>query len=103
MLRKTKILEEQLGFYKNRTEQLSKEVSVVNKTNYKYRRLFNQLFDRLQLTGVNSYKVEKDLTDGKVLFNIEYNDGTCYTYKVDLIATSYTEELNGNVQVDKER
>jgi hypothetical protein len=95
---KRKELENQLEFYKAKVEDLTKELSFVNSSNYKYKRLFSQLFDRLQFTGVSRYKVDKDLTDGKVLFNIEYNDGNSYVYDVKLVYTGYEEILKGELK-----
>ena len=96
-LKRINELEKQLEFYKGKVDGLTKELTEVKSSVYKYKRLFSNLFDRLQLTGVKSYKVYKSLTDGKVLFDIEYQDGTCYTYKVDLTATSYCQTLKGEV------
>ena len=105
-LKRIKELENQLEFYKGKVEELTKELNVANSSVYKYKRLFSQLFDRLQLTGVNRYKVEKDMNninDVKTLFCIEYNNGNSYVYDVKLVYTSYEEDLNGNVQVDEAR
>lgn len=95
---KRKELESQLEFYKGKVQQLTDELSVANSSNYKYKRLFSQLFDRLQITGVSRYKVDKDLTDSKVLFNIEYNDGNSYVYDVKLVSTGYEENLKGELK-----
>lgn len=98
---KRKELENQLEFYKAKVEDLTKELSFVNSSNYKYKRLFSQLFDRLQLTGVSRYKVVKDMNninDIKTLFCIEYNDGNSYVYDVKLVSTGYEEILKGELK-----
>ena len=96
--KKNKELEKQLDFYKGKTEELTKELTEVKSYVYKYKRLFSQLFDRLQVTGVIRYKVVKDMNninDIKTLFCIEYNDGNSYVYDVKLVSTGYEEDLNG--------
>ena len=107
---KTKIvseeLQKQLEFYKEKVQHLTEELNIANSSTYKYKRLFSQLFDRLQVTGVSRYKVVKDMNninDVKTLFCIEYNDGNSYVYDVKLVSTGYREDLNGNVQADETR
>ena len=104
--RRNKELEKQLEFYRDKVQHLTEELNVANSSIHKYKRLFSQLFDRLQVTGVSRYKVVKDMNnidDIKTLFCIEYDDGNGYVYKVKLISTSYEEDLNGNAQVDEAR
>ena len=96
--RRNKELEKQLEFYKWKVEELTEELTEVKSSTYKYKRLFSQLFDRLQVTGVSRYKVVKDMNninDVKTLFCIEYNDGNSYVYDVKLASTGYEEDLNG--------
>lgn len=96
--KRIKELEQLLEFYKEKTQQLTEELTEVNSLAYKYKRLFSQLFDRLQVNGVSRYKVVKDMNninDIKTLFCIEYNDGNSYVYDVKLISTAYEEHLNG--------
>ena len=81
--------------------ELEKELFEQKELNYTYKRLFSNIFDRLQITSVRNYKVYKNLTDGKVLFDIKNNDGTSYTYKVELASTGYEEDLN--VQTNEAR
>lgn len=76
-----------------RLNELEKELLEQKEYNYRYKRLFSNIFDRLQITDVRNYKVYKSLTDGKVLFDIYNSDGTGYTYKVELVSTSYEEDL----------
>ena len=86
-----------------RLNEIEKELFEQKENNYRHKRLFSNIFDRLQITSVKNYKVYKSLTDGKVLFDIKNNDGTSYTYKVELVSTCYEEDLNGNVQTNETR
>ena len=86
-------LEKELEQCKNDLECASKSMLQSNTACYKYKRLFSKLFTKLQVTNVKKYEVNNNLTDGLAIFNIEYNDGTCYTYEVKLVATGYKENL----------
>jgi hypothetical protein len=94
--KKTKELEKKLEYLKNRLGAAEEEVFDLSVSNNKYKKTFSQLFTRLSLTNVTKYEVKKDLTDDKVFFNIKYDDGTNYTYKIELVEVGYVEVLGDN-------
>ena len=93
--KKIKELEKQLEFYKGKVDELTKELTEVKSSVCQYKRLFSQLFDRTQLINTVGYGVYKDLTDGKVLLHIDYDDNYTYVYKIDLVETKYIGVLGG--------
>ena len=90
-------LEEKIELLREKLSNSNKELTSVRNENFKYKRLFNELFIRLSANNVTRYKVEKDLTninDEKTLFCVKYDDGRSFVFEVKLIATEYEEVLD---------
>lgn len=95
-LKKIKELEQRISFYMDKTDKLNSELNIASSQNYKYRKLFSDLFSNQRITNVKSYNVLKRISDGEVLFEICYEDGSSYTYSIKLTSTSNLVELGGN-------
>lgn len=79
-----------------RLEDKLKKMEEISSENYKYKRLFSKLFTRLQLVNAVKYKVENNFTDGLAILNIEYDDGTNYTYEIRMVSMGYKEDLKND-------
>ena len=98
-MKKIKELEARLAILQDRNIRLQKELDMVNAANYKYRRVYSKLFDGLPICNVVSYEVKNDLVNGKVIFDVKYNDGLSYTYEVVGVFNGYAEVLeNGKIE-----
>ena len=93
-MKKIKELEARLAILQDRNIRLQKELDMANAANYKYRRVYSKLFDGLPICNVVSYEVKNDLVNGKVIFDVKYNDGLSYTYEVTGVFKGYKEVLD---------
>lgn len=97
--KRIKELEEKVEFLKEKLINSNNELTSVRAANYKYKRLFSEMFDRLSISNVVKNKVTKDLTninDEKTLFCVKYDDGKSFVYEIKLVSTEYEEDLNEN-------
>ena len=88
-----KELKDKVAALSDKLEDKMDKLEEVSSENFKYKRLFSKLFTRLQLVNAIKYEVNNNLTDGLATLNIEYDDGTSYTYEVKLVSMGYKEGL----------
>lgn len=94
--KRIKELQESNELLREKLNNNIKTRKALEEENYKYKRLFSKLFTRLSATNVVHYKVDNNLAGYKANFVVDYDDGTSYTYKVELVSTGYEEDMKND-------